>query len=84
MLMYLEPGYSLPAGSRWKVYHGRAFFLKLVKASAARRKVRGIFYHGKEVSGTGLTGVLLTPTLIKTQRILMEKSILVITSSNPP
>ena len=60
MLMYLEPGYSLPAGSRRKVYHGMAFFLKLVKASAARRKVRGILYHGREVSGTVLTGVLLT------------------------
>ena len=61
MLMYLEPGYSLPARSRWKVYHARAFFLKLVKASAAHLKVRGIFYHGKERAGTGLTGVLFNP-----------------------
>ena len=34
------------------------FFKARVKATAARRKGGGIFYHGKEVSGTVLTGVL--------------------------
>ena len=58
MHVYHEPGYSLPAGSQWKVYHGMAFFLKLVKASAARRRVRGTLYHGREGSGTRLPGVL--------------------------